>query len=293
MLCFNDDIQGTGAVALAGLLAATRRLGQSLSEQRIVFFGAGSASVGIADMIVAGMVDEGDLDADEARKRIWMVDSRGLVTRSRADTLQAHKKAYACDGEDAQTLLEVVERIEPTVLIGASGRAQSFTREVLAEMNRHCTNPVVFALSNPTSKSECSAEQAYGWTGGKAIFASGSPFRPVRLKGRIFIPGQGNNMFIFPGIGLGAVASGSKHVTDEMFFVAAKTLAQMVTDEELEAGTLYPDLAKIRQISLSIATAVCRLAWDRDLARYDEPEDIRDYVRRCMWHPEYRPYVAA
>jgi malate dehydrogenase (oxaloacetate-decarboxylating)(NADP+) len=293
VLCFNDDIQGTGAVALAGLLAAMRRLGQNLSDQRIVFFGAGSASVGIADMIVTGMVDEGQIDQDEARKKIWMVDSRGLVTRSRSKTLQSHKKAYACDGEDAANLLEVVKRIEPTVLIGASGQAGAFSKEVLAEMHRHCKEPVVFALSNPTSKSECSAEQAYRWTGGNAIFASGSPFRPVRLKGRIFIPGQGNNMFIFPGIGLGAVASGTRHVTDEMFFVAAKTLAQMVTDEELEAGTLYPDLAKIRQISLSIASSVCRLAWDQELARYDEPEDIRDYVRRCMWHPEYRPYVAA
>jgi malate dehydrogenase (oxaloacetate-decarboxylating)(NADP+) len=293
VLCFNDDIQGTGAVALAGLLAAMRYLDRKLSDQRIVFFGAGSASVGIADMICAGIADEENLSSEEARERVWMVDSRGLVCRKRDGELQHHKLPYARDDKPASTLLDVVKRLKPTIIIGASGQAQTFTQDVLKEMHRHCDRPVVFALSNPTSKSECTAEQAYRWTNGKAIFASGSPFPPVRLKGRIFIPGQGNNMFIFPGIGLGAIASSTSCITDNMFFAAAKTLAQMVTDEELDAGTLYPDLGKIRQISLSIATAVCRLAWDQGLTRYDEPDDIREYVRNCMWHPEYRPYVAA
>lgn len=292
-LCFNDDIQGTGAVALAGLLAAMRHRQEPLSGQRIVFFGAGSASVGIADTICAGIRAEAGCSEKEARQRIWMVDSRGLVTSARPGKLQAHKQAYAREEENADTLLEVIKRIKPTVLIGASGQAGSFDQGVISEMHRHCKKPVIFALSNPTSKSECSAEQAYHWTGGNAIFASGSPFPPVRFKGRIYIPGQGNNMFIFPGIGLGAITSGASRITDEMFFVAAKTLAQMVTEEELAAGTLYPDLGKIRQISLAIATAVCRLAWDQGLARYEEPEDIRDYVRCCMWHPEYRAYTAA
>lgn len=292
VLCFNDDIQGTGSVALAGLLAAMRHLDRKLSDQRIVFFGAGSASVGIANMICAGMADEGSLTIEEARERVWMVDSRGLVTRRRDGPLQQHKLAYASEDEPAETLLDVVRSIKPTVLIGASGQPGSFTREVIGEMESHCERPIVFALSNPTSKSECSAEEAYRWTNGTVVFASGSPFPPVRLEGRIFIPGQGNNMFIFPGIGLGAVASGARRVTDAMFFTAARTLAQMVTDEELAAGTLYPDLGKIRQISLAIATAVCRLAWDEGLARCDEPEDIREYVRACMWHPDYRPYVA-
>mgnify|MGYP002067486044 CR=1 FL=1 len=190
-------------------------------------------------------------------------------------------------------LLEVVKRVKPTVLIGASGQPGSFDEAVINEMAKTCDRPVVFALSNPTSKSECSAEQAYRWTRGKAIFASGSPFDPVRVHGKVFVPGQGNNMFIFPGIGLGAIASGAQRVTDSMFFTAAKTLAQMVTEEELEAGTLYPDLGKIRQISLAIATSVCRLAWDQGLAQYEQPDDIREYVRSCMWHPNYRPYVAA
>jgi malate dehydrogenase (oxaloacetate-decarboxylating)(NADP+) len=293
VLCFNDDIQGTGAVALAGLLAAMRYLDRPLADQRVLFLGAGSAAVGIADTICAGIADEGGTPLDEARKQVWMVDSRGLVTRSREGTLQAHKLPYARDDEPAQTLLDAVQRIKPTILVGVSGRARSFNQDVIRAMNRHCDRPIVFALSNPTSKSECTAEEAYRWTNGKAIFASGSPFKPVRLGGRIFIPGQGNNMFIFPGIGLGAVVSGATRITDEMFYIAARTLAQMVTDEELASGTLYPDLGKIRQISLAIAAAVSRLAWDQGIASYDEPDDIRDHVRSCMWHPVYRPYTAA
>ena len=248
---------------------------------------------GIADMICSGMADESKLSLEEARTRVWMVDSKGLVSRRRDGKLQEHKLPYARDDKPANNLLEVVKRVKPTVLIGASGQPGSFDEAVINEMAKTCDRPVVFALSNPTSKSECSAEQAYRWTRGKAIFASGSPFAPVRLEGRIFVPGQGNNMFIFPGIGLGAIASGAQRVTDSMFFTAAKTLAQMVTEEELEAGTLYPDLGKIRQISLAIATSVCRLAWDQGLAQYEQPDDIREYVRSCMWHPDYRPYVAA
>jgi malate dehydrogenase (oxaloacetate-decarboxylating)(NADP+) len=266
VLSFNDDIQGTGAVALAGLLGALRITGQTLAEQRIVFFGAGSASVGIAEMICAGMSDESGITMDEARNRIWMCDSRGLVTTT---------------------------RVKPNILIGASGRPQTFSRKVIQAMHRRCDRPIIFALSNPTTKSECTAEQAYNWTNGDAIFASGSPFHAVRIDGKIFVPGQGNNMFIFPGVGLGAVVCGARKVTDEMFYTAAKTLAHMVTEEELNSGTVYPDLGKIRQISLAIATAVCRLAYDNDLARYSEPEDIRKHVRDCMYHPDYRPYEAA
>jgi len=293
ILSFNDDIQGTGAVALAGLVAAMRIRREHLSDQRIVFFGAGSAAVGIADTICAGIADEHSLSTEEARKLVWMVDSRGLVTTRREGTLAEHKLAYARDDEPAKTLLEVVDRVKPTVLIGAAGQPRTFTEEVLRAMHRECERPVVFALSNPTSKAECTAEEAYSWTDGKAIFASGSPFPPVRIGGHIFVPGQGNNMFIFPGVGLGAIACGATKVTDEMFFTAAKTLAHMVTEEELAAGTIYPDLRNIRQISLAIASAVCRLAWDNDLARYSEPADVREYVRQLQYHPDYRPYVAA
>jgi malate dehydrogenase (oxaloacetate-decarboxylating)(NADP+) len=293
VLCFNDDIQGTGAVALAGLIAAMRIREEHLSDQRIVFCGAGSAAVGIADMICAGIADEHSLTHEEARKLVWMCDSRGLVTHERDSGVEEHKVPYARKGEPAAELLEVVKRVKPTILIGASGHAHTFTRDVVLEMNKHCEQPIIFALSNPTSKAECTAEEAYHWTEGRAIFASGSPFPAVRLKGKVFVPGQGNNMFIFPGVGLGAVVCGAEKVTDEMFFIAAKTLAHMVTEEELAAGTIYPDLGKIRQISAAIASAVCRLAWDQGLAKYVEPDDIRTYVRECMYHPEYRPYVAA
>jgi malate dehydrogenase (oxaloacetate-decarboxylating)(NADP+) len=292
VLCFNDDIQGTGAVALAGLLAAMRVRNEHLSDQRIVFCGAGSAAVGIADMICAGIADEHSMTTDEARKLVWMCDSRGLVTKTRKSGVEEHKIPYCRDEAPAAELLDVVKRVKPTILIGASGHAHTFTRDVVKEMYKNCAQPVIFALSNPTTKAECTAEEAYNWTEGNAIFASGSPFPAVRIDGRIFVPGQGNNMFIFPGVGLGAVACGAKKVTDEMFFTAAKTLAHMVTEEELAAGTIYPDLGKIRQISLAIAAAVCRLAWDEGIAKYSEPDDIRQYVRDCQYHPAYRPYIA-
>ena len=293
VLCFNDDIQGTGAVALSGLLASMRVIDEHLSDQRIVFCGAGSAAVGIADMICAGIADEHSMSTEEARKLVWMVDSRGLVATTRESGLEKHKIPYARDEAPAAELLEVVKRVKPTILIGASGQAHTFTEDVVKTMHKHCEQPIIFALSNPTTKAECTAEEAYHWTRGAAIFASGSPFPAVRLNGKVFVPGQGNNMFIFPGVGLGAVVCGATKVTDEMFFTAAKTLAHMVTEEELNAGTIYPDLGKIRQISLAIAAAVCRLAWDHGLAQYPEPDDIRQYVRDCMYHPDYRPYIAA
>ena len=293
VLCFNDDIQGTGAVALSGLLASMRVIDEHLSDQRIVFCGAGSAAVGIADMICAGIADEHSMTTEEARKLVWMVDSRGLVTTTRESGLEKHKIPYARDEAPAAELIEVVKRVKPTILIGASGQAHTFTEDVVKTMHKHCEQPIIFALSNPTTKAECTAEEAYHWTHGAALFASGSPFPAVRLNGKVFVPGQGNNMFIFPGVGLGAVVCGATKVTDEMFFTAAKTLAHMVTEEELNAGTIYPDLGKIRQISLAIAAAVCRLAWDDGLAQYPEPDDIRQYVRDCMYHPDYRPYIAA
>jgi malate dehydrogenase (oxaloacetate-decarboxylating)(NADP+) len=293
VLSFNDDIQGTGAVALSGLLGAMRMKKEKLADQRIIFYGAGSAAVGIADMIVAGIVEESGMTEEAARKLFWLIDSKGLVTTHGDRPLQDHKVAYARDEQPVETLLEVVKTVKPTILVGVSGQGQTFTEEIIKEMHSHVKQPIIFALSNPTTKSECTAEQAYRWTGGAAIFASGSPFDPVRMKGKIYVPGQGNNMFIFPGVGLGASMCRAEKVTDAMFYMAAKTLAEMVTEEELALGTVYPDLRKIRSISATIAAAVCKMAFDGGIPGIEEPEDIRKYVEDHMYVPEYPRYVAA
>jgi malate dehydrogenase (oxaloacetate-decarboxylating)(NADP+) len=257
-LCFNDDIQGTGAVALAGLLAALRHTGGKMQDQRIVFLGAGAAAVGIADMIAAGMVESG-LTPEQARRQFWLVDSKGLVTTGRGDTLTAHKIPYAREEDHSGTLLEVVRRVKPTVMLGLSMQGGAFTEEVAKAMSKYTDRPIIFALSNPTSKAECTPEQAYEWTNGAAIYASGSPFAPVVLHGKTFEPSQGNNMYIFPGVGLGAALSGSRQVTDSMFFAAAKTLAAQVSAQDLEAGRLYPRLKHIRNISAEIEMRSGRL----------------------------------
>jgi malate dehydrogenase (oxaloacetate-decarboxylating)(NADP+) len=290
MLCFNDDIQGTGAVALAGLLGALRIAGGKLEDQKIVFLGAGTAAVGIANMIVAGIVEESGIRPEEARKQLWFLDSKGLITTRRGDTLKAHKIPYARDMEFIPTLTEVIRKVKPTVLMGLSGQANSFTETVIKEMARHVKRPIIFALSNPTSKAECTARQAYTWTDGKAVFASGSPFEPVEHKGQMYVPGQGNNMFIFPGVGLGLVACGAKKVTDSMFYTAARTLAKRVTDTDLHQGTVYPGLKRIRQITESIATAVCRVAYKEGLATVPVPDDILTYIQNQMYHPAYAVY---
>ncbi|MCF7923161.1 MAG: NAD-dependent malic enzyme [Candidatus Marinimicrobia bacterium] len=292
VLCFNDDIQGTGAVALSGLLGAMRMKKEKLSEQRLIFYGAGSAAVGIADMIVAGIVEDSGMPAEEARKLFWFIDSQGLVVKNGPRPLQDHKVAYARDEPLIDNLLDVIKAVKPTILVGVSGQGQAFTEEVIKEMMKYSEQPIIFALSNPTTKSECTAQQAYRWTKGKVIFASGSPFDPVRMGGKIFVPGQGNNMFIFPGVGLGASLCQAKKVTDAMFYMAAKTLAEMVTEEELTLRTVYPDLRKIRQISLTIATAICEMAFDAGLARIERPKDIRAFVKENMFIPEYPRYIA-
>lgn len=293
VLCFNDDIQGTGAVALSGLLGGMRMKGEKLSDQRIIFYGAGSAAVGIADMIVAGMMEETGISMEEARKRFWLLDSKGLVVKNGPGPLQDHKIPYARDEEHIDNLLDVVKAVKPTILVGVSGQGQTFTKEIVKAMCKHVEEPIIFALSNPTTKSECTAEQAYKWTNGTAIFASGSPFDPVRLKGKIYVPGQGNNMFIFPGVGLGAALCRSKKVTDAMFYAAAKTLAELVTEEELSLRTVYPDLRKIRKISAKIAAEVIEMAFEEGLAQIERPKNIYKFVKSKMYDPDYPHYVAA
>ena len=287
---FNDDIQGTGAVTLAGLLGALRITKQPLSEQRIVFLGAGEAGIGIAEAIMTGMKEEGLTD-EEAKQRFWHVDSQGLVTRQRPGELAPHKLLFARDEEPVSTLGRVVERVQPTILLGVSGKPGLFNEMIVRAMARQIERPIIFALSNPTSKAECTAQQAYTWTDGQAIFASGSPFDPLTVNGRFFRPGQGNNAYIFPGVGLGAIISGAKRIVNSMFHQAAMTLAQAVSEELLEEGSVYPRQSDSQKVSLDIAAAVAREAYRLDLNSEPEPDDLESYIRDWVWKPEYTPYV--
>lgn len=288
---FNDDIQGTAAVALAGLYSAMRLCGGKLADQKILFIGAGEAGTGIANLIVSALVDAG-LDADEARRRCWFMDSRGLVVHSR-EHLAPHKLPYAHDHPFVADPASAVDDLRPTALIGVTGHAGSFTRPMLESLARANQRPIVFALSNPTSKSECTAEEAYTWTDGRAIFACGSPFGPVTVAGRTHVPGQGNNVYIFPGIGLAISACGITRVTDEMFCVAARVLAEATSPHDLEQGSVYPPLRQIREVSAVIAVAVAEVAYQRGLALGPEPENLSAYVRSQMYEPNYPNYVEA
>lgn len=286
---FNDDIQGTAGVTLAGIFSALRITGQKLIEQKILFQGAGEAGIGIADLIVSAMVAEG-LSHKEAQQQCWLVDSKGLVVKSR-DNLQEHKLAYAHDHEFVPDLFSAVEKLKPTILLGVSGQPQTFTQSIVEAMGRINERPVIFALSNPTSKAECTAEQAYRWTNGRVIFASGSPFDPVILNGRTYIPGQGNNAYVFPGVGLGVIECGARHVTEEMFFAAAKALANEVTEDDLASGCIYPPLTQIREVSAVIATAVAEVAYELGLATVERSEDVLAYMKSRQYQPDYESYV--
>jgi malate dehydrogenase (oxaloacetate-decarboxylating)(NADP+) len=282
VLCFNDDIQGTAAVALAGVYSSTRITGVRFKDLRIMFLGAGSAATGIADLMTAAFVDTG-LDPDEARRRLWFVDVNGLVVKERTD-LMAHNRPYSHD-HPPLGFLDAIDAIRPQVLIGATGAPGTFTRTVIERMSEINPRPVLFALSNPTSRAECTPEQAYAWSGGRAIFASGSPFAPVTYGGRVLRPAQGNNAYVFPGIGLGAVACRARTLPDELFLVAARTLADLVRRKDLDQGALYPPLQDIRKISLAIAVSVATKAYTMNLARRSRPRNIRRSLEALIYQP--------
>lgn len=286
---FNDDIQGTAAVALAGLMSAIRLTGKGLADTRVLFQGAGEAAVGIADLITAALV-KGGLPEAEAKKRCWLVDSKGLVVASRQD-LTEHKRHYAHEHAPINDLATAVNTLKPQAIIGVAAVGKAFTKPIVEAMASFNARPIVFALSNPTSKSECTAEQAYTWSAGRAIFACGSPFPAFTMDGRTFVPRQGNNSYIFPGVGLGAVAVKTRRVTNEMFLVAAETLAAMVSESDLAQGSIYPPLAEMRAVSAAIATAVAKVAFDRGLASVAKPADIGAYVRGQMYEPTYPDYA--
>jgi len=286
---FNDDIQGTAAVALAGIVSALRVSGGRLGEQTLLFLGAGEAATGIADLAVTAMVAEG-LDPAAARARCWLFDSRGLVQAGRTDLVE-HKLPYAHPHAPVAGFADAVRALRPTAIIGVAATAGAFSEEVVREMAAINERPIVFALSNPTSKAECTAEQAYRWSGGQALFASGSPFAPVTLDGRRYVPRQGNNSYIFPGVGLGAIAAGARRITDEMFMAAVFALCAQVTPDDLAQGSLYPPLARVREVSAHIAAAVAKVVFDAGLAGIPRPADLLAHVRAQMYEPRYADYT--
>ncbi|PKN10353.1 MAG: NAD-dependent malic enzyme, partial [Deltaproteobacteria bacterium HGW-Deltaproteobacteria-5] len=283
---FDDDIQGTASVALAGLYSALRMTGGKMTDQTLLFLGAGEAALGIGSLIVSSMVDQG-LSEDEARGRCWFVDSKGLVVESRTDLVQ-QKRLFAHNFPFHRDLFSAVNAIKPTAIIGASGQSGTFTPEILQAMAKLNERPIVFALSNPTSQSECTAEDAYRYTNSRVVFASGSPFPPVVIDGQTFVPGQANNVYIFPGIGLGVLASKSTRVTDEMFSAAARCVADKVTREDLEQGRIFPPLSRIREVSLHIAIAIARLVFTRKLTAMKEPSDLPGFIKSKMYDPVYQ-----
>jgi len=284
ILCFNDDIQGTAAVALAGVYASIRISDLNFSGLRIMFLGAGSAATGIADLITYALQQEG-LSAAEARQRLWFVDIAGLVVKNRNDLMQ-HNLPYAHDHPPAD-FITAIKQLKPHILIGATGFPGTFTQEVVELMAEINDRPALFALSNPTSRAECTAQQAYEWTNGQAIFTSGSPFAEVVLKGKTFKPGQGNNVYIFPGIGLGSVMSGASRISEDMFLVAAQKLASLVSEERLSEGAIYPPISDIRSVSLDIATAVAEKSVEQNLACLPESIDLKQAIANYMYDPRY------
>lgn len=284
VLCFNDDIQGTAAVALAGVYASTRITKKKFSDLKILFLGAGSAATGIGDLIVSAMQDEG-LTQNEARSRLWFVDSKGLVVKDRGN-LAEHKIPYA-HSHDQMDLIHAIGSIKPHILIGATGAPGTFTQEVIELMTRINDRPVIFALSNPTSKAECTAEQAYTWSDGKVVFSSGSPFGKIVYKGKEYHPGQGNNAYVFPGIGLGAIVSNAKTIPDDLFLIASRTLAKLVSEQNIQNGALYPRLTEIRNISLNIAVAVAEKVYALGISKNkNKPENLKQIITDYMYDPK-------
>ena len=287
--CYNDDIQGTAAVAVAGILAALRIINGKMKEQTFLFLGAGSAGTGIAELISLAMTEEG-LSAAEARARCWLMDVNGLIESSRTD-LADFQKPFSHPHPPLKDFLSAIESIKPTGIIGVSTVPKLFNQAVIEAMARINARPIIFPYSNPTSLSECTAEEAYTWSQGRAIFASGSPFPPVRVGGKTFVPGQGNNVYIFPALGMAIYATEGSRVTDEMFLCAAKAVAEQVTPEELDAGLIYPPQSDILKASLHVAEKVGEPIFARGLAGVKRPPDIGDFIRTKVYEPEYHSFV--
>ena len=298
---YNDDIQGTGGVTLAGLINSLKITGGVLREQRVLFLGAGSAAIGLADLIVSAQVQQG-VAPEVARQRIRMFDTQGLVV-ARRPGLAAHKRPYAHNlppskpfnhlelASECPQIVGAVEDFKPTALIGVSTVGRLFSREVVEAMSRLNERPIIFALSNPIEKHECLPEQAYAWSGGKAVYAGGVQFPPVHLAGQTFLPSQANNLYIFPAVGMAIYATNAKRVTDEMFIEAAHAVADQVTSDQLKLGMLFPPQSSILEVEVQTAARVAKLVFGAGLARVDRPVNMEAFIRSQLYEPKYQTLV--
>ncbi|MDX7988269.1 NAD-dependent malic enzyme [Xenorhabdus sp. 12] len=297
LCCFNDDIQGTAAVALGSLIAASRAAGRQLKDQVVTFLGAGSAGCGIAEQIIAQMKSEG-LSDEQARARVFMVDRFGLLTDKQPNLLdfqsvlvQKSSTLQSWDvSNDSLSLMDVVRNAKPTVLIGVSGQSGLFTEEIIREMHAHCERPIVMPLSNPTSRVEARPEDIIKWTDGKALVATGSPFAPVKYKDQEYPIAQCNNSYIFPGIGLGVIASGAKRVTDDMLMASSRALADCSPLAQTGSGPLLPPIDDIQDVSRKIAKEVAKKAQIQGVAIVTSEDALDEAIERNFWKPEYRVY---
>ena len=285
VLCYNDDIQGTASVTLAGLTTALQIVDVPLTEQRILFLGAGSAGIGISNLIASAMQMQG-LSQDAARSRISLFDINGLVEPSRAD-LSASQKVYAHKAAPSKDLANTIETLKPTILIGVSTKGGAFNQQVIEAMSRVNERPIIFALSNPTDKAECSAEQAYTWSKGKALFAAGVQFPEVTIKGKTFHPGQANNFYIYPALGLATYVARPRRITDECFIVAAQASADQVGPELRAKGMLFPSQSQILEMEVSTATRIAQFMFEKGLATVKQPADIRKWIEGQLYTPHY------
>jgi malate dehydrogenase (oxaloacetate-decarboxylating)(NADP+) len=282
---YNDDVQGTAGITLAGMINATKLKGTQLKDEKYLFLGAGSAGIGLADLLCSALVAQG-MKLKDAQSRVHMFDINGLLESTRKDLVD-FQKPYAHKHAPTRDFVAAIESIKPTTIIGVSTIGGAFTRQVIEAMSRINEHPVVLALSNPTDKAECTPEQAYRWSGGKAIYAAGVQFPPVNLHGQVFLPGQANNFYIFPAVGMAIFATQAKRVTDDMFIEAAKAVADQVPSNLLKQGLLYPLQSNILETEIETAARVAKLVFDAGLARVEKPADMVAFIRRHVYKPEY------
>ncbi len=284
--CYNDDVQGTAGITLAGMINATKLKGTELKDEKYLFLGAGSAAIGLANLLCTALVQQG-MALENAQAQVSMFDINGLLEPTRTDLVD-FQKPYAHSHPPTKDFVEAIKSLKPTTIIGVSTVGGAFSQEVVETMSQLNVRPVILALSNPTEHAECTAEQAYTWSKGKAIYAAGVQFPPVHLDGQTFLPGQANNFYIFPAVGLAIYATQAKRVSDEMFIEAAAAVADQVPEDQMKQGLIYPSQSDILEIEIKTAVRVAKLVFDSDLARVGRPDDLDAFIRQQVYKPEYK-----